>query len=265
MVNQLTSDSLNTNVDININILGTPENVILILSPCRSGSSALLNAFAMAGFTSTFQPLKASIRRSVLGDKTPVDIEINSSTLVIKETLGPYFPEEVHYNPLKTLTDKFNVKNLALITLLRNPDDCYNSWEKSFGNKSGYSFSTDLFNQAYQVVLAAYLEARAANIPASAIKSEDIGNRDILAKALRGVNTAFHEEMINWERSSRHAPNMYGFQKPVEPEAFKVSGILDGVKNGTGLTQSHTAVNSERHEIATAKAAYATFLNHCIL
>lgn len=260
-----TNASLEINLDVSVNMTQQLERVILILSPCRSGSSALLNAFAMTGVSSTFQPIKASIRRALIGDKTPVNIEVTNPTLVIKETLGPYFPEEVHYDPVKTITDRFNLKSLALIALLRSPEDCYNSWERSFSKKEGYTYSTDLFNQAYQSVLTTYLEARAANIPAVAIKSEDIGNRDILSKTLGRANIAFHEEMIDWEKSSHHTPNAYGFQKPHEPECFKVSGILDGVKNGAGLVQRAATSDNRKDEISIAQEAYKIFLKHCIL
>lgn len=260
---------------LKLKLLSKPDKIVVILSPCRSGSTALLNAFAMSGYPSTFQPIKTAIRRFISNDDAPVEIDSSGSTLVIKETLGPYYNSEVHYEPINVLRRAFNIQSISLIALLRRPHECLLSWERSFSGVKGMKYSIDVFNGSYQAVLNTYLWAsKSGAMKAVAIRLEDLSRADLLEASLAEVDLSFKIEMIDWKKSEHHKPNAYGFQKPAEPAQFKVAGILDGIKNGAGLnladsleSPEHTNYNNSipiHADISPAIDAYNKFLSYCI-
>jgi len=259
-------------IALNLELSNNPDHTLIILSPCRSGSTALLNAFAMAGYSSFFQPIKTSIRRMMVGDRTPVKIDVKTQILVIKEALGPYFSSEIHYSPINILKSKLNLNAISLVALLREPDACLSSWESAFSKGMNSNERVDLFNDAYQVVVETYAWAKSEGIKTAAIRLEDLSNREILIAALNDINIPFQEEMMDWTKSKYYTPKTYGFQKAKEPEEFQVKGLLDKVKNGLSLSISNqdTSHNQriaavKRSDISVAHSNYAQFLTYCAM
>jgi hypothetical protein len=117
--------------------------VILLLSPCRSGSTAIGSLLSVSGVSVFHQPIKSLLCSSIFEEKVtlPENLLLNrTSPIVIKETLGPYFQEECLFDPVALLLEAGLDKNqLQLVFLLRNPSLCLESWMKKFSGVMGLS------------------------------------------------------------------------------------------------------------------------------
>ncbi len=102
-------------------------NIVLIVAPCRSGTSTLLKAFSASADMAYYQPLKSLMRAG----RPQLVIPKKAKTIVIKETLGPWRMEESVMDPLALLLKAGVPKGkIILIPLLREPVEAYDSWLK---------------------------------------------------------------------------------------------------------------------------------------
>ncbi|MDR3573388.1 MAG: hypothetical protein P4L50_05995 [Anaerolineaceae bacterium] len=236
---------------LKLEISCSAKKSVIILSPCRSGSTALLNAFVMAGWDGIFQPVKTALRRHFVQDNTPVRINASGALFAIKESLGPYNPAEIYYDPLRVLQEKgLTTPETHLVVLLRKPEDCLLSWIKGFGRSHIPDFRPTLFSDAYAATLEAYYNAVEKSIPVSAICCQDLTNVNALSALMVEIGEPFRREMTDWTQSSKYQENEFGFEKPVEPEIFRVKGLLDSVRFGVGLARTSQTAHNVTSEIS---------------
>lgn len=99
---------------------------VLILGPCRSGTTFLFNALASSHYIGIFQPLKHILRCEHMKiDPTLSLRDFAGKRLVLKEAFGPYLASEATYDPVELLANNLNLEKILLITILRNPIDCF--------------------------------------------------------------------------------------------------------------------------------------------
>ena len=241
---------------LNIEIATRPKKVVVILSPCRSGSTALLNSFAMAGWQSLYQPVKAALRRSVAGDNAPVVIRAETSCLVIKETLGPYNSAEVNYDPLGVLMEKgIDPKSIHVIALMRRPEECLDSWIRSF-RKDDVDLS--LFGASYNAVIDSCMAAQRRGAHIIPLRYEELAFPETLPALLTQLGLPYREEMVKWTKSEKYQAGSFGFEYVSQPNHDQES--LDGGR-GIGLMPklpvSHIAIlPDEITTIAEISAAH---------
>jgi len=112
-----------------IHIPKDPPKMVLIVGPCRVGTTALSNVFAHAGYTAYMQPIK-SIRRGIEEGVEVPDFHIASmeEVVVCKETFGAKTQSE-YYNPIEILIKAGYPKNkIHLIGIVRDPATTLTSW-----------------------------------------------------------------------------------------------------------------------------------------
>lgn len=131
---------------INLNPENAPQ-IILSVSPVRSGSTALMRVFAAAGIQTHFQELKNILRWLMIDgvhNWTPGnDIQM----LMLKEALGPYTKLECAFNPMRVLLGAgLPPKNLYLVIMGRSPVKTWASWKALWGDATNPA----LFAKAYQ-------------------------------------------------------------------------------------------------------------------
>jgi hypothetical protein len=108
---------------------------ILLMSPCRSGSTALLRAISAVGLISYYQPMKSILKWHSVGGRWIWKIP-NSERICLKETWGPCFKWQIRYNPIKVLTKLGVAKNhIRIIFLIRNTSACLQSWLRNYLGK----------------------------------------------------------------------------------------------------------------------------------
>lgn len=153
-----------------------PDNlpkIILSVSPCRSGSTALLRLFGYSGINSYYQPFK-SILRWLAQDEdknmTKTWDMPKEAVIYIKETLGPYMHEEFTLDPIYILSEALSKsyqqntilnpvleahirrllqEKLHLLIIGRGPFATWRSWKNNFANH--LDSSNSLFNNFLQV------------------------------------------------------------------------------------------------------------------
>lgn len=112
-----------------IHISENPPNLVLIAGPCRSGTTALSNVFAHAGYISYMQPIK-SIRRAIEESVAAPEFNIKSGqkTIVSKETFGAKTASE-YFDPVEILLKAgYPKEKIHLIAMMREPTSTLTSW-----------------------------------------------------------------------------------------------------------------------------------------
>lgn len=112
-----------------IHIPDNPPSLILIAGPCRSGTTALGNVFAHAGYISYMQPIK-SIRRAIEeGTEVPeFKIDASQTVIVSKETFGAKTESE-YFDPVEILLKAgYPKEKIHLIMMMREPASTLTSW-----------------------------------------------------------------------------------------------------------------------------------------
>lgn len=130
---------------------------IIILGPCRSGTTFVLNALSNDQYDGYFQICKNDVRKKLAEDAPDNDLLSvmgDSPFFVAKEALGPYFIEEVNIDPIAKILVPDDYADALIIFCLREPHSCFLSWEKSFGNKK--AINHQVFNQAYSQLKQLY-------------------------------------------------------------------------------------------------------------
>lgn len=170
-------------------------NIVLIVAPCRSGTSTLLKAFSASADMSYYQPLKSLMRTG----RPELVIPKKAKTIVIKETLGPWRMEESIMDPLALLLKAGVPKEkIVLIPLLREPVEAYDSWLK-------YAAGTDtrLFIAAFDTTLKIHEEASKLGIRSIPLAYDLYKKPRTLMKSLLGkVGLKFKETNVRWKDKS---------------------------------------------------------------
>ena len=234
------------------------ETLTLVVGPCRSGTTFLLNWLNARGYLCLFQPLKHQIRwshyngsRKNVFNCIPQDY---CGNLSIKEALGPYHIEEVSYDPVAKILDCLPVfQNINLVFLIRNPKACLSSWSKAFyGGKITPQFIL-VFNEAYK------------NIHTLINKYSHIGNLWVL-----NIDSELQMKtgLCQIEKFSANRNSMIntGFEKIIkfrDPDGYEVSGLLDKAKKSNRYNKS--LVNSNYAGVDHLDLSYAMDLYNRIL
>lgn len=110
-------------------IVNSPQ-IILSVSPCRSGTTIMLRVFGAVGIPSYYQPLKTILRWNAIGGDVSWQVPQSSSApIYIKETLGPNTRIETTFDPLSIfLKAGFQPEKIRLLVIGREPLHTWASW-----------------------------------------------------------------------------------------------------------------------------------------
>jgi hypothetical protein len=144
------SERLAAVIKEHVQIPRDPPNVVLIVGPCRVGTTALSNLFARQGIPAYMQPLK-SMRRAVEAGEAITDwaIDDGEDFVVSKETLGPKTAAEF-FDPVTELTKiGYPPDKIQVIGICREPRSTLASWVSMWGRIpiNGFIKSFQLINQ----------------------------------------------------------------------------------------------------------------------
>ncbi len=146
-----------------------PE-IILSISPCRSGTTALLRVFGSAGLESHYQPLKNILRWRMQGEEMRWGLP-RAARLYLKETLGPYTLQEAQFDPLAALLQAgVPAGRLRVFVAGRVPLNCWASWTGWWGGRT----CVEIFIEAYRTTEMIRRRALALGIPATVFAYEAI-------------------------------------------------------------------------------------------
>lgn len=227
-------------------------NHILVAGPCRSGTTFIFNALASDRYIGVFQPVK-HILRSKLAAIAPGEFAPNGSrgqNMIIKESFGPYFLEEVRYDPVIELQSVLGIFDPKLILVMRNPLDCFASWLKSFSLTS--KEAEPVFIESYRHTYSLY-ERYKNQLDVQVVildEGEDLQRKiRLIQDSIRGPNDTGHYASLEKKR---------------DPAEFEVRGLL--TKAFSSQDYNKAFITQAGHDIdiaqlSRAKSYYTLFCN----
>ena len=165
-----------------IKVPQNPPEMILVVGPCRTGTTALGNVFARLGLISYMQPIK-SMRRAVEEGAPVIDWTIDQQQRVVfsKETLGAKTESEF-FDPVQELLKVgYQARKIHLIGTCRESRATLGSWVQMWGNipMSG-------FVESYQLIEKIMKRAQKLGVRTTHYVQEAIGtnNPDLVLERL---------------------------------------------------------------------------------
>lgn len=147
-----------------IHFSGQIPSTILMISPCRSGSTSYLRVFSASGIESHYQPIKAILRSLMQNGEWEFCVP-DRCDLFIKETLGPYTRLESTLEPLKILLEAgYPVDKIRIICLARDPLSTLASWLNMFSHNREKTTLFKNFILAYKSIQQLQEDAQALGI-----------------------------------------------------------------------------------------------------
>lgn len=145
--------------------------VVLLLAPCRSGTTALSRAIAYANVPVLYQKVKEALRLSLLdrlGEKLSQKerdyFHVNSTVsqslsvpnhevIFMKETFGGAHPLESFFDPLGVLLKAgWRGEDITLVTMVREPLATFASWVKNWGHIANRKQLLQNYNYAIEAI-----------------------------------------------------------------------------------------------------------------
>lgn len=222
-------DRIGVRVSEYIQIPPDPPRMILIVGPCRTGTTALGNVFAQTGLETYMQPVK-SIRRAITASgQVPFwEIDTKSDIVASKETLGP----DEYFDPVQILVDRgYPPEKIHLIAILRDPATTLTSWNRMWE-------TTDVHNLVRSIQMTADIKglAESLGVATTAYVHEAIRDnppREVVARLfakLNGEQLSASASAVDWNNAigfGAEGSNIVLFDEP--PEKF-----VDGIKSWGG-------------------------------
>ncbi|MBN1263657.1 MAG: hypothetical protein JW991_04850 [Candidatus Pacebacteria bacterium] len=204
--------------------------LVVVVGPCRSGTTALSNVLALTGHFSYMQPFKSMGRASLEGGRVKWVIKENSLAFS-KETLGVETDIE-YFDPVDLLLRRGYPKDkLQVVTILRRPEETLDSWQRLWG-----SVSEERLIQAYYQTVAIKRRADQKGIPVIPYVPETIRYNDpgeVIARLFAAIGSeelVYHPGLTDWSQGpvfGESGSNVVFFDNP--PDRF-----IQGVKKGRG-------------------------------
>lgn len=216
----------------------TPDRVLLLVCPCRSGSTILLRAFGHAGVPAYFQPIKNARRWRYEGQEHPwyPPANIEDRAIFMKETFGPFHFEETTYDPLaELLASNLPADRIALVVLLRDPAAVWASWRYYWEGRT----SPEVFAQSWAACQRCVETASTAGVPSYAMFYEDLcqSPQAELSALFAVMGREFPLDALEgWDRKPGFGAEGSGVVLPNEPEAFLTPQAHEPVIRATGIS-----------------------------
>ncbi|QXI26092.1 sulfotransferase family protein [Pseudomonas vanderleydeniana] len=230
-------------------------DAVIIIGPCRSGTTFVFNALASPSYTGLFQPIKHGIRSALAAEPPKLSLkEFAGEPVVIKEAFGPYDLEEVTFDPIEKVLDTLKPRRPLLISVMRSPEQCLSSWQRSFF-ANGEGPVPEVFNGAYMNTVQLREKHHAWLESADLILDDAAGFPITLTRIQKSLGI----EAIG--------PAYARSIKVRDPQAFEVSGLLNKAMSGRHYNRAlahmhpqadlgesfHPARSSFEHLLRTAK------------
>jgi len=198
----------------------------VIVSPCRSGSTALLNCMAQHPLVQAYyQSVKAGLREGRKEDYRLFYAPAGGGAsvfMVDKETLGPHTPAE---SALRVFPEEEAVRASRPIFLFRDPTACWNGWFTRGWRRF------DLYQLAYTHAYQTWLFAKAVTNGASSADpvicvtyDQLTGSPEVVLRAIcRHWQLLYCAELLDWRTNIGQNVKIRGgadFERSIEEGTF---------------------------------------------
>jgi len=178
-------------------------NLIIIVGPCRVGTTALANIFSKVGLTVYMQPIKSARRAKEAGEKIVQWKILEGNIVVAKETLGPKTEAEF-FDPIKILLKAgYPKEKLILIPIIRDSRKTLASWRSMW-----ISLNLEKFVQTYKLVLEIKNKAESMGIKTIPYVHEvtrDQSSYAVIRKLFKkiGLKKSISKNVIDWTKGRK--------------------------------------------------------------
>lgn len=250
----------------------------VLISPCRSGSTAFMRSMAQSPHTHCFfQPIKEGVREhrgpdySIFDGSHKAFAEHPGKIFFIKETFGHAFQEECCFDAFPDLDA---IERSQPIFLLRDPVGTWSSWKKlKAAGKKGWEGVCDfnLFKMAYQHTYDSFLKAKAISDQATCLTRDHLLKNPHQAFQLicQRWDIPFTEAMINWNKPFKVEEISCGeghqetFTRLQHKDMRESTGFY-AVENQGDRAQNSLVTDEEREAIAaTLQPLHEQFATWC--
>lgn len=220
-------------------------NIILSVSPCRSGSSVLVRVFGAVGILSYYQQLKTMLRWKMQGEdvywKVP---SLPHTNIFLKETLGPYTETEALFNPLNILLGAgYPPEKLHILIFGRHPLNTWVSWDKWWNGAT----SIDNFIKANITTDKVRAQAEREGIPVTTVVYEALKYNDadtVMKRVFSRFGIPYSSIAVKgWRTLPEFGTPGSHIHYREKPPIFNVPGILDSSKSADELIYSSKDIN----------------------
>ena len=217
-----------------------PRRVILMISPCRSGSTVLLRPFGYSGIPSFFQPIKNALRWRLEGREKPW-LPPREDVVFLKETFGPFLAEETAFDPLAELcASGVDPTRLHLVLLQRDPGAVWSSWCEYWEGRT----SKALFERAFAACGAVCRTAERLGIPVETCDFDAClaDPKGRLGQLFQALDLRFDPSVVaGWDQRPGFGAQGSGIHMPEEPPAFVTRGVHNRAIEAQGIEAIATA------------------------
>lgn len=219
--------------------VGDPDllpEILLSISPCRSGTTALLRVFGASGIQSHYQELKNILRWRMQGREISWQIPKNIEILYLKETLGPYTQTEALFNPLEVLLKAgLPDHKLRIFIVGREPLQTWASWFSWWHAVT----NVDIFIQAFQTTAQIYQQAVREGFEVGSFVYEafrEYGTSTAIRHLLESLGVTYHPAAIQeWRSLADFGSRASNVVFPNEPPEFEVPNLHASIENANEL------------------------------
>ena len=217
--------------------VGDPARVILSVSPCRSGTTALLRVFAVVGVAAHYQQIKNVMRWRMQGQETTWQVPQGpGETVLLKETIGPFTELESTFNPLEILLRAgFPPDRLQVLLLGRAPLSTWSSWEQWDSPWTRAAFLVRAYHTTEQIRQQALRLA----LPTTTLVYEALRDNApaiVVERLLARFGLAFVPAAVSgWQSLPPWSDPASRMIFPQEPAAFDVPGVHNRALQADGL------------------------------
>jgi hypothetical protein len=223
---------------------GTSPQILLSVSPCRSGTTVLLRVFGAAGIEAHYQELKNIFRWRMQGDEFGWEFPNGRESVYLKETLGPYTLAEARFNPLDVLLGAgISPERLKVFVVGRSPLETWMSWTAWWRSIT----NIDIFIQAYRTTEAIRLQADEAGVLAATFVYDsirDAGAEVAIRRLFDRLGIHYYSIAIEgWQSLPPFGSAGSNVILPEEPPAFDVPNLHASVERADSLSYFHRLQN----------------------
>jgi hypothetical protein len=249
-------------------IAGTDtQKISLILSTCRSGSTAVGEAFARSGKPIVYQATKEWLRAQIVDflpneefEKTfPKTLQPfmrsayvgpesagQDGELLMKETLGPFHPWECSFDPLGTLLKAgWTPDQIRVVVLVRDPRSCFASWIKVWGKliqgdeQAAHEKLAKNFIMAFQMLADTVELARAEGCSVKVMLMESLEvvypPAEFFGSIVKALNMAMPDELVKASVSWPAGESMLLKHTEDQQDEYLKACHGEGIFKSTGL------------------------------
>ncbi len=223
----------------NIHISGQAPHVILLVAPCRSGSTAYTRVFNLAGLPTYDQPIKGIVRNRM--QNLHQEWHIPSGTnIFVKETLGPYTETESTLNMIDILQKaNFPMHKLSVVCLVRDPLATLSSWLRYFSDHRDENILFENFISSYKCIQSTLDSARNSDARIAGLTYESIRDESpikVTKKIFDWIGIDFNELAVSeWQHAHQLNDPDLGIISHYEPDIYCGRQYYQKVRDSNGL------------------------------